>query len=99
MSYQLKIHRDIEKQLKRFPRKDRDRLVDTMRSLRDNPRPHKSVHLDGNLYRIRAGQYRIIYAIFEDELIIFVCKPVRRSETTYRDIKSLLDRASEDIKG
>jgi mRNA interferase RelE/StbE len=99
MTYQLKVHRDIEKQLKRIPKKFRDRLIDTMRSLRDIPRPDQSTHLDSNLYRIRVGQYRIIYAIFEDELVIFVCKTARRSETTYREIKSLLERASKEVKG
>jgi len=49
--------------------------------------------LDDLLYRVRVGQYRIIYAIFEDELIVFVCKAARRTEATYRDLQKLLDRA------
>ena len=68
-------------------------MVQAMRSLREDPRPSGYLKLDDLLYRLRIGQYRIIYAIFEDELIVFVCKATRRTEATYRDLQQLLDRA------
>ena len=97
MAYTLKLHRDIEKQLSRIPKKQRERLANSMRSLSIEPRPHGCQHLQDELYRIREGQYRIIYAIFDDELVILVCKVTRRTEKTYRDLEGLLDRALREI--
>jgi mRNA interferase RelE/StbE len=98
MKYALKLHRDIEKQLARIPDKQRARLIETMRSLRNDPRPSGCIKLDDVLYRLREGQYRIIYAIFDDKVIIFICKVARRTETTYRDLRKLLDRAIREIE-
>ena len=92
-SYKLKIHRDVEKQLQRIPRNQRNRLVESMRALRHTPRPPGCVKLDNVLYRIRQGQYRIIYAVFDNEVVIVICKVARRSEDTYKNLQNLLDRA------
>ena len=97
MHYALKLHRDVEKQLARIPKKQRERLIGTMRSFRNEPRPPGCIKLEENLYRVREGQYRIIYAIFDDEIIVVICKVARRTEATYRDIKRLLERASREI--
>lgn len=93
MAYALKIHRKVEGQLQRIPKKQRERLVATMRSLGEDPRPAGCVKLDDVLYRVREGQYRIIYAVFDDEVVVVVCKVARRAEHTYRDLETLLDRA------
>lgn len=98
MAYTLKVHRDVEKQLQRIPKKQRERLVTTMRSLRTDPRPVGSVKLDDQLYRIRQGQYRVIYAVFDKDVVVVICKVARRSGDTYRNLQTLLDRA-ESILG
>ena len=97
MAYALKLHRDIEKQLSRIPKKSRERLVEAMRSLSVKPRPHGYQHLQDELFRIREGQYRIIYAIFDEEVVIVICKVTRRTEKTYRDLEGLLDRALREL--
>ena len=97
MVYKLKLHRDIEKQLSRIPKKQRERLVEAMRSLSVEPRPHGCQHLQDELFRIREGQYRVIYAIFDDEVVVVVCKVTRRTEKTYRDLEGLLDRALREL--
>jgi mRNA interferase RelE/StbE len=97
MPYSLKLHRDIERQLERMSSKDSERVVVTMRSLRDDPRPHKSVRLQDNLYRVRVGDYRIVYAIFDAALVVFVCKTARRAEATYRDLREMLNRARREL--
>lgn len=97
MAYQLKLHRDVEKQLRRIPKKQQERLVETMRSFRDEPRPHGCEHLQDELYRVRLGNYRIVYAIFDDEVVVVVCKVGRRSEKTYRDLEKLLDKAISEL--
>ena len=98
MKYTLKLHRDVEKQLSRIPEKQRDRLIKTMRSFRNEPRPSGCIKLDDNLYRVREGQYRIIYAIFDKELMVFECKIAKRTESTYSDLKKLLYRAISEIE-
>lgn len=97
MAYPLKLHRDVEKQLRRIPKKQQERLVETMRSFRDEPRPHGCEHLQDELYRVRLGNYRIVYAIFDDEVVVVVCKVGRRSEKTYRDLEKLLDKAISEL--
>ena len=53
------------------------------------------MHLIENLYRVRFGNYWIVYAVFETEVVVLVCKIARRTEGTYRDIKALLQRAKD----
>jgi mRNA interferase RelE/StbE len=98
MAYTLKVHRDVERQMQRIPKKQRERLVTTMRSLRTDPRPAGCVKLDDRLYRIRQGQYRVIYAVFDKDVVVVICKLARRAEDTYRNLQTLLDRA-ESILG
>jgi len=71
--------------------------VEAMRSLRDEPRPTGCVKLADVLYRIRQGQYRIIYAVFDADVVVVVCKVARRTESTYRDLQALLERASREL--
>ena len=95
--YKLKIHRQVEKQLQRIPKNHIEHLVTAMRSLRDDPRPPGCLKLEEHLYRIRQGQYRIIYAVFDNEVVVVVCKVARRSEDTYKNLQSLLTRAENVI--
>ena len=98
MSYVLKLHRDVEKQLRRIPKKQQERLVKAMRSFRDEPRPRGCEHLQDDLYRIKVGGYRIIYAVFDEEVVVVVCKVGRRSEKTYRDLAKLLGKAIDELR-
>jgi mRNA interferase RelE/StbE len=98
MAYTLKVHREVEKQLQRIPEKQRERVVTTMRSLRADPRPAGCVKLDDTLYRVRQGQYRLIYAVFDEDVVVVICKVARRAEDTYRNLQTLIDRA-ESILG
>ncbi|MEW6567790.1 MAG: type II toxin-antitoxin system RelE/ParE family toxin [Chloroflexota bacterium] len=97
MPYSLKLHRDIEKQLQRMSLTDRERVVEAVRSLRVEPRPAGCIHLEENLYRVRVGDYRIIYAVFDTELVVLVCKVARRTETTYRQLKALATRPRREV--
>lgn len=98
MGYTLKIHRDVEKQLQRIPKNQRERIVVTMRYLRIDPRPPGCVKLDNVLFRVRQGQYRVIYAVFDKEVVIVICKVAKRAEDIYKNLQSLLDRA-ENVLG
>ena len=97
-TYKLKIHLKVEKQLQRIPKNQLKRVVNTMRSLRNDPRPSGCVKLEEQLYRVRQGQYRIIYAVFDDKVVIVICKVARRSEDTYKNLQTFLTRA-ENVLG
>lgn len=58
------------------------RLTQSIRSLGENPRPPGCVKLAGgdSLYRIRSGDYRIIYQIRDAELLIVVVALGHRRE-------------------
>jgi mRNA interferase RelE/StbE len=96
--YRLLFHPGVEKQLARIPRIYSERLARAIRNLGTNPRPEQTKHLDKEMYRLREGEYRIVYAVFDEEQIIYVGKVERRSEKTYRDIARLLERAQRVVE-
>jgi mRNA interferase RelE/StbE len=62
-------------------KKDRRRIVARIQELTDNPRPPGFQKLSGaDKYRIRCGNYRIVYSINDDELIVRVVKIGHRKE-------------------
>ena len=63
------------------PKKDRQRLVDRISKLSDNPRPPGCEKLSGQeKYRIRQGRYRIVYSIEDQDLIVYVVKVGHRKD-------------------
>ena len=72
--WQVIIHRKAEKTIKRLRGEMLDRIRQATRSLAENPRPVGYTKMMGydNLYRIRVGDWHIIYAIEDDELIVLV---------------------------
>jgi mRNA interferase RelE/StbE len=63
-------------------KKDRQRVVAHIRSLADDPRPPGSEKLAGeqDRYRTRTGRYRVIYAVGDAELLVFVVRVGHRKE-------------------
>ena len=62
-----------------------------MQALADDPRPPGIVQLEQNVYRLRVGDYRVIYKVLDEERIILIGRIVRRSEGTYRDLRRLFE--------
>ena len=87
--YQLKLTSRAQRQLDRFPAEDLGRIVSALQQLLGNPRPSGTKKLRGSIYRIRAGEWRIIYAVFDKDKLIIVGKIARRSEDTYDRVKDL----------
>lgn len=81
--YELRITAAAVKELDALPRKkDRQAVVDRILALAEEPRPPGCVKLSGleELYRVRQGPYRIVYAIEDDRLVIIVIRIVDRKE-------------------
>lgn len=67
--YTVVITQSVQKYLKKIPNKVADKLESEMINLEINPRPYGYIKLKGkNAYRIRVGNYRIIYEI-EDRIL------------------------------
>ena len=72
-TYHIIISRMAQKQLDKLPDNIADRLIDAIYTLAENPRPVGYKKLKGRSgCRIRAGDYRIIYGIFDDQLLVTV---------------------------
>lgn len=63
-------------------KKTRQRIVERIQALADNPRPPGCEKLSGyrDRYRLREGQYRIVYSIEDKELLVYVVKVGDRKE-------------------
>jgi mRNA interferase RelE/StbE len=73
-AYGLKITPAAQKELDRLPKQQRSRVDSAIAALAIDPRPVGSRKLQGveNTYRIRVGNYRIIYRIYDDELVVVI---------------------------
>ena len=82
-SYRLVIKRSVAKEIESIDRKKtRQRIVERIQELASNPRPYGCEKLSGKhpYYRIRQGQFRILYEIKDQELIVFVVKVADRRD-------------------
>lgn len=79
--YRLEIKKSAVKEIERLPRKDMKAVLERIESLSDNPRPHDCKKLSAQeKYRVRCGNYRILYSIEDDILIVFVVKVWHRKD-------------------
>ena len=78
--------RDLERLKRRIQRRNFERLRTAVRSLADDPRPHGVRKIEGaeRAYRIRVGDYRVVYEICDKESLVLILQVARRTETTYR---------------
>ena len=87
MKYTIETPRNFEKLLKKIPRNDLLRIRDRIRELAHDPRPYGVEKLDDNLYRVRQGDYRIIYGIYDKKLVVLVITVEHRREV-YKNLPS-----------
>lgn len=82
MAYSILLAPPAERQLKALTEPVQMRIVKRLRTLKENPRPQGVKKLAGedDLYRIREGDYRIIYTIRDKKLIVLVVKIGDRKE-------------------
>ena len=84
--YKILIKASAAKEIAGIPtRKDRRKVVEKIRKLGDDPRPRGCEKLSGqDRYRVRQGNYRIIYSIDDDRLVVHVVKVGDRKDV-YRN--------------
>lgn len=78
--------RNLERLKRRIQKYDFERLRVAIRGLANEPRPHGVRKIEGSerAYRIRVGNYRVVYEIYDDEKLVLILQLARRTETTYR---------------
>ncbi len=73
MAYRIEIDRSAQKALRGLDGSVRPRVIDAIRALADNPRPPGSTKLVGHeAWRIRVGDYRIVYEIHDQVLLVLI---------------------------
>ncbi len=84
--YTVIVEQRVYKDFDRIPSPDLDKIYETIESLENNPRKPGSQKLRGykNRYRIRRGDYRIIYTIDDSAKIVNVFL-VKHRKDAYQD--------------
>jgi mRNA interferase RelE/StbE len=82
MPYQIVVSQSAAKEIRELPKSHIQAVWIKIRSLADNPRPSGSKILVGstNKWRVRQGDYRIIYSIEDDILTISIIKVKHRKD-------------------
>lgn len=86
MTYTVIVPKPVQKQLDNLPDDVRNRVIDRLALLAENPRPQAVIKLKGydNEYRIRIGDYRVRYEIRDRESVVLLLHCKHRKDV-YRD--------------
>ncbi len=81
-SYKIEWKRSAIKELKKLPKETIEKILAAVEKLSANPFPHRTTKLVGSSqsFRIRVGDYRIIYNIFAKTLTIEIVRVKHRRE-------------------
>jgi mRNA interferase RelE/StbE len=82
LSYRLEVCRSAAKALKKIPKADRKRMIEKIDSLSENLPNPDTTKMKGNnpFHKVRTGNYRIIYEIQEEVLVILIVKVDHRKD-------------------
>ncbi|MFT4570041.1 MAG: mRNA interferase RelE/StbE [Hyphomicrobiaceae bacterium] len=85
-TYKLLLHREAAREIRALPKKIRGLVESVLDGLPSDPRPPQSERLKGRRgsYRIRVGNYRIVYEVHATEIIVYVIGVAHRKEVYTR---------------
>ena len=79
--YSLTVRKSAAREIGRIPKPDVRRIARKIRSLAAEPRPHGCEKLSGQeRYRVRQGDYRVVYSIDDAQRIVCIVKIGHRRE-------------------
>jgi mRNA interferase RelE/StbE len=79
--YKIYFKKSVWKDFKTIPKKDLKNILKVIKSLSKEPRPLGCRKLSGQeKYRLRQGQYRIIYSIQDDDISVWIVKVDHRKD-------------------
>jgi mRNA interferase RelE/StbE len=81
MAYEIEIKASATREIEAIPLEDRRRVVERIGRLAEDPRPRGCEKLaGGEHYRVRQGNFRIVYTIEDDRLVVWVVKVGNRRD-------------------
>lgn len=82
MKYVVDISAHARKQLKRMPKSEKKKILDKIDSLSNDPRPfgYKKLYYYTEYFRVRVGNYRIIYTISDQQLFVVIVEITDRRD-------------------
>jgi mRNA interferase RelE/StbE len=86
MAYRLRIPKGVQREIERLPGHIRPRIRQVIAGLTVDPRPANASELQAELaglWRIKLEDYRIIYSIDDDVIVVEVVRVARRTQKTY----------------
>jgi mRNA interferase RelE/StbE len=91
MAYRVLFVSRAERGFKRLSADVQDRIISQINLLTEDPRPAGAVKLVGSdsLFRVRVGDYRIIYAVEDDFLVVLIVEIGHRREIYRKSDKKL----------
>ena len=85
----------LVRELRTVPKRDLARIERDILALATQPRPPGAEKLTGfDIYRIRRGDFRIVYKVYDDERLVLIGTVLRRNERTYRDPSRLFPQGT-----
>jgi mRNA interferase RelE/StbE len=80
--YSIEFDKSVKKTLSKLPNEVVKKILDAITELADDARPYgcKKLQGSGDFYRIKIGNYRVIYEISDGELLILVVEIGHRKE-------------------
>jgi mRNA interferase RelE/StbE len=86
LAYSIRIPQSAVKTLAHLNKPDRERVAAAIDDLADNPRPNgvRSVVKEPGAFRIRVGDYRVLYEIDDDPPVVTILKIAHRSRAYER---------------
>jgi mRNA interferase RelE/StbE len=85
MAFRIEWKKSTRKDLRKLPFSAADKIVETVEHLSQNPFPHGVEKLSGSehAYRIRLGDYRIVYEVVTESKLVEIQR-VRHRKDVYR---------------
>lgn len=81
-TYRIEIKLSAQKELAQLPKPMAQKIATQIRALAENPRPYGCKKLVGteHSYRIRVNDYRVVYSVFDQQLMVQVIKLAHRKD-------------------
>ncbi len=80
--FRIEWRKSTKKDLRRIAPVEVRKIVDAVKALAEDPHPHGCTKMQGSdcAYRIRIGDYRVIYEVYEHRVVIEVVRVSHRRE-------------------
>jgi mRNA interferase RelE/StbE len=84
--YRMELRRKVQRSLDTLPKRDFNAVIETLKNLANSPRPKgvEKIKIAG-LWRIRQGDYRVVYSIDDKQKMITIVRIGHRREV-YREL-------------